>query len=139
MAVIKLNKDVTIAWRDGKNYRINNGVDCVVPNALVDYVITAHSYIGSVVAFKKDEEFVPTPVVKLPVVNEIKEPTVIEITDSEVVTTPEIFTTKEELVNEEEQDKKQLDILSQLMEKSKTKGATAPKAKTTGKSKASKK
>jgi len=122
MASIRLNKTVTIAWRDGKNYKINAGTETMVPNNLVDYIITSQYYIGSILSFKKDEEFIIAPVIKKEepvVVMTIKEdPSIVDVTSELVVPNT---TNIQPIVSEEDADKKQLDILSQLMEKSKSK------------------
>lgn len=126
MASIQLNKDVTIVWRDGINYKIRKGEVIEVPNTLVDYIISSVMYQGSVISFSKDSDE------KLELELELELEKEYSNSDNEFVSeiqskdvTVDIDCEKEEEIevlsefsqlSQEDEDKEQLELLKKLME-----------------------
>lgn len=124
MGKIQLNKDVTIVWRDGVNYKLKKDIISIVPDTLINYITTSSFYQGVVSFFEID-----TPVKK------INEPKISNQTIEETIVVPEVLGpvfSDEELENniilnenkevqfldENIEEKKNINILKQLMNSS---------------------
>lgn len=106
MGKIQLKKDVTIVWRDGINYKIHKGVATLVPDLLVDYIMSSPFYQGFVISSSKDTKVVEKTVI----------PEVVQL-NTEPIFTKEELDKNEILETVVEEDN--INILKQLLDTNK--------------------
>jgi len=133
MAKIQLNKDVTIVWRDSKTYNLKKDVGIIVPNTLLDYIISSPRYSSNIISFEKDPDIFTkiheniisdttekssetAPTTDEPVITQ----TYIENEESTVVDA-EVISEEKELTEAElgEQKLKEVNVIQQLINSSK--------------------